>query len=309
MNKHRVWARNDDQPSRSTGGRSRAWGSIGKAPATFARAAGCLLLGAAACSSEDAASSDAVAPATASAGQPLVDGGAATPADRIADDVILVHGAFADGSSWSGVIEHLQSAGFGVQAVQLPEQSLAADVALVRHAIESVPRPVIVAGHSYGGSVISEASAGAANVAGLVFVAAFAPDQGESINSLAAAFPPQPALANLIIDDQGNATVGEHDFVTYFASDLPFAQAKVAVAVQHPIAASIFGTPSGAPGWRTIPCFYQVSTHDQAIAPDLERFFAMRTGAETIELGSSHLSLVSLPQEIAGLIARAAAAK
>jgi pimeloyl-ACP methyl ester carboxylesterase len=265
---------------------------------------GALLLAVAACSN-----SDPPPAMTLRASQTLVDGGTASAVDRLADDVILVHGAFADGSSWSGVIERLQNAGFNVQAVQLSEQSLAADAALVRHAIDALSRPVIVAGHSYGGAVISQASAGAPHVAGLVFVAAFAPDEGETINGLASGFPPPPALAHLIIDDQGNATVGEHDFVTYFASDLPLEQAKVAAAVQHPIAANIFGTPAGAPGWKDVPCFYQVSTHDQAIAPDLERFFAERTGAETIELDSSHVSLVSHPQEIADLIARAAAVK
>jgi pimeloyl-ACP methyl ester carboxylesterase len=238
--------------------------------------------------------------------QPLVDGGAGQPAvPRLASDVVLVHGAWADGSCWSGVIPLLQDAGLTVQAVQLPEQSLEGDVAVARHAIEGLGRPVIVAGHSYGGFVMSQATAGLGAVAGLVYVAAFAPDEGETIAGLAANYPPPPALDHLVIDDIGNATIEPGAFVQYFASDVPPREARVLAAVQHPTAASILGTPSGVPGWKTSPTFYQVSTHDEVIAPDLQRFFAARMAAETIEIDSSHVSMISHPREIADLILRA----
>jgi pimeloyl-ACP methyl ester carboxylesterase len=267
----------------------------------FCRAAGiaaCLL----------ACSDDAVdTPSQAVSGVlPLVDGGATAPAPpRLAHDVILVHGAWADGSSWAEVIPLLHDSGLGVTAVQLPAVSVASDAALVRHAIEVLARPVVVVGHSYGGYVISEATAGLSNVAGLVYVAAFAPDEGETIGGLAAGFPPTPAIENLVIDDQGNAIIEPGAFVRFFASDVPEREARVLAAVQKPTAAAILGTPAGLPGWKTFPTFYQVSTNDEVIAPDLLRFFAERMGAETVEIESSHVSLISHPREVADLILRA----
>jgi pimeloyl-ACP methyl ester carboxylesterase len=223
-----------------------------------------------------------------------------------AKDVLLVHGAFADGSSWSGVARRLQHDGYTVRAVQLREQSLADDAALVRHALGGIPRPVVVAGHSYGGIVISEATSGAANVVGLVYIAAFSLDQGESIQGVIAGYPPAPALKHLIVDDKGNAMLDPTDFVQHFASDVPRDEARALEAAQHPISLSILGTPAGAPGWKTIPSFYQVSTNDEAIDPKLQRFFAKRMGAQTIELAASHVSLVSKPGAVAELIERAA---
>jgi pimeloyl-ACP methyl ester carboxylesterase len=225
---------------------------------------------------------------------------------RASKDVLLVHGAFADGSSWSGVTKRLQRDGYTVRAVQLREQSLADDAALVRHAIGQIPRPLVVVGHSYGGIVISEATPGAANVVGLVYVAAFALDQGESIQSVTAPYPPAPALKHLIVDDQGSATLDPADFVQHFAADLPHDEARALEAAQHPISLSILGTPAKVPGWKTIPSFYQVSTNDEAIDPKLQRFFAKRMGAHTIEIAASHVSLVSKPGAVADLIERAA---
>jgi pimeloyl-ACP methyl ester carboxylesterase len=224
---------------------------------------------------------------------------------RSANDVLLVHGAWADGSSWSAVIEHLQREGFTVQALQLRNQSLADDVALVRHAIDRIGRPVVVTGHSYGGAVMSGATAGASNVVGLVFISAFALDQGESLNSVSAGYPPGPAVMHLVIDDQGNATIDPPAFVRYFAPDVPRRTARVLAAVQHPLAASILKETAGVPGWRQIPTFFVVSANDDVINPDLERFFAQRMGAYTVELQSSHASLVSHPHEVAELIERA----
>jgi pimeloyl-ACP methyl ester carboxylesterase len=225
---------------------------------------------------------------------------------RAAKDVLLVHGAFADGSSWSGVTKRLQRDGYTVRAVQLREQSLADDAALVRHAIGEIPRPVVVVGHSYGGIVISEATTGAANVVGLVYIAAFALDQGESIQGMIAGYPPPPALKHLVVDDQGNATLDPADFIQHFAADVPRDEARALEAAQHPISLSILGTPAGAPGWKTIPSFYQVSTNDEAIDPNLQRLFAKRMGAHTIEIAASHVSLVSKSGAVAELIERAA---
>jgi len=225
---------------------------------------------------------------------------------RAAKDVLLVHGAFADGSSWSGVTRRLERDGYTVRAVQLREQSLADDAALVRHAIAGIPRPVVVVGHSYGGIVISEATTGAANVVGLVYVAAFALDQGESIQGVITGYPPAPALKHLIVDDQGNATLDPADFVQHFAADVPRDEARALEAAQHPISVSILGTPAGVPGWKTIPSFYQVSTNDEAIDPNLQRSFAKRMGAHTIEIAASHVSLVSKSGAVAELIERAA---
>ena len=220
--------------------------------------------------------------------------------------MVLVHGAFADGSSWSGVTRRLQHDGYTVRAVQLREQSLADDAALVRHALGEIPRPVVVVGHSYGGIVVSEATTGTANVVGLVYVAAFALDQGESIQGTTAGYPPAPALKHLIVDDQGHATLDPADFVQHFAADVPRDEARALEAAQHPISLSILGTPAGVPGWKTIPSFYQVSTHDEAIDPNLQRFFAKRMGAHTIEIAASHVSLVSKSGAVAELIERAA---
>jgi pimeloyl-ACP methyl ester carboxylesterase len=221
-------------------------------------------------------------------------------------DVLLVHGAFADGSSWSGVTRKLQRDGYTVRVVQLREQSLADDAALVRRAIVEIRRPVVVVGHSYGGTVISEATTGAANVVGLVYVAAFALDQGESIRGVIARYPPAPALKHLIVDDQGCARLDPADFVQHFAADVPRDEAQALEAAQHPISLSILDTPAKVPGWKTIPSFYQVSTHDEAIDPALQRFFAKRMGAHTIEIAASHVSLVSKAGAVAELIERAA---
>jgi pimeloyl-ACP methyl ester carboxylesterase len=232
------------------------------------------------------------------------------PASALADgfsrprefEVLLVHGAWADGSSWSGVIERLQRKGFTVRAVQLLEQTLSGDVALVRDVIDHSPRPLVVAGHSYGGMVISGATAGVANVGALVFVAAYAPEAGESVLTLNAKFPATAIAGALTIDDQGNATIEPDQFVELFAPDVPREQARVLAAVQKPINLVAFEEPAGTPGWQQIRSFYQVSTRDQVINPDLERFMAARIGATTIQIPSSHVSLISHARQIAELI-------
>jgi len=229
-----------------------------------------------------------------------------TAADARARDIVLAHGAWADGSSWADVIEQLQRDGFAVRAVQLPLQSLAGDAAIVRAEIDRIGRPVVVAGHSYGGAVIGEAASGAPNVVGLVYAAAYALDDGESLGALNARFAATPILQALVFDAQGNATVDPEAFTRLFAPDVPVRQARVLAAVQKPIAGAIFGTSGGHPAWRDVPSWYQVSRDDQVIAPELQRFVAARMGARTIELSSSHASLLSHPRAIAALIEQAA---
>jgi pimeloyl-ACP methyl ester carboxylesterase len=225
----------------------------------------------------------------------------------LARDVLLVHGAWADASSWGDVIERLQRDGFTVRAVQLPLQSLAGDAAIVRAELARIGRPVIVAGHSYGGAVIGEAAAGAGNVVGLVYAAAYAPDLGESLGALNARFPATPIVPALVFDAQGNATVEPTAFAQLFAPDLPARQARVLAVVQKPIAGAIFGAAAGAPAWREKPTWYQISRDDQVISPEMQRFFAARMGARAVELSSSHASPLSQPRALAELIERAAA--
>jgi pimeloyl-ACP methyl ester carboxylesterase len=241
---------------------------------------------------------------TAAAGPASDDAGTASHAH--ARDIVLVHGAWADGSSWSDVIERLQDDGYTVHAVQLPLQSLEADAAIVRAELARIARPVIVAGHSYGGAVITQAAAGASNVAGLVYAAAYAPDEGESLGALNAQFPATPIVQALVFDAQGNATVEPEAFTRLFVPDIARRRARVLAAVQSPIAGAIFGAPGGHPAWRDVPSWYQVSRDDQVLSPALQRFLAARMHAHTIELSSSHASPISQPRAIAELIERAA---
>lgn len=223
-------------------------------------------------------------------------------------DIVLIHGAWADGSSWAGVIEQLQRDGYTVRAAQLSLTSLADDVAVVRRELARIDRPVVLVGHSYGGAVISEAATEAPNVVGLVYVAAFAPDAGETLGALQARFPATPLASALEFDTQGNVTVEPGAFVRWFAGDLPERQARVLASVQKPIAGAIIGTPAGPPAWRDLPSWYLVARDDQAIAPALERFMAARAKSRTVELSASHAVPISRPHAVADLIERAATA-
>jgi pimeloyl-ACP methyl ester carboxylesterase len=223
-------------------------------------------------------------------------------------NIVLVHGAWADGSCWSAVIEHLQADGYNVTAPQFPESSLAADVARLREVLHRQDGPTVVAGHSYGGQIMTALGADAPNLAGLVYIAAFGLDQGESIGAMLGQGPPTPALAHLDIDAQGFAWLPEEDFVKHFAADVDPVRARVMCAVQQPVAAAAFQDVMGVPAWRSVPTWYMVATADEAIPPDAERQFATRMGATTIEVPSSHVAMVSHPDEVTQLIEAAAKA-
>jgi pimeloyl-ACP methyl ester carboxylesterase len=223
-------------------------------------------------------------------------------------NVVLIHGAFADGSSWSAVVEALQSKGYDVTAPQFPLTSLADDVARLRQALAWKMGPSIVVGHSYGGQVMTALGADTANVVGLVYIAGFGLDEGESIAVLGGDAPPEPALANLIVDEKGFGRLPEDDFVSHFAADVDPVQARVMHAAQQPVAMSVFEDVMGTPAWRSLPSWYLVAANDEAIAPDAERMFAERMGAETVEVPSSHVAMVSHPDAVLELIEAAARA-
>jgi pimeloyl-ACP methyl ester carboxylesterase len=223
-------------------------------------------------------------------------------------NVVLVHGAWADGSSWSDVIRLLQASGFNVTAPQFPETSLAADVARLRQVLRRQKGPTIVAGHSYGGQIMTALGTEAPNVVALVYIAAFGLDKGESLGGLLSGGPPTAALAHLIVDEQAFAWLPEEDFVNHFAADVERSRAEVMYATQQGLSMSTFEDVMGVPAWTSLPSWYLVATNDEAIPPDVERMFAKRMGAETVEVRSSHLAMVSHAAEVVRLIEAAAKA-
>jgi pimeloyl-ACP methyl ester carboxylesterase len=225
-----------------------------------------------------------------------------------AKNIVLVHGAWADGSCWRGVIERLQSEGYKVTAPQFPMSSLADDLARLREVLHLQTGPTIVAGHSYGGQIMTALGTDAPNVVGLVYIAAFGPDQGESLGALLSQGPMPPALVHQSSDKRGFVWLSEDDFVHHFAGDVDPVKAKVMYAVQQPLAGSTFGDVMGVPAWRSHPSWFLVSTKDQAIPPDAQRLFAKRMGATVVEVPSSHVAMVSHPAETSALIQEAARA-
>jgi pimeloyl-ACP methyl ester carboxylesterase len=222
-------------------------------------------------------------------------------------NIVLVHGAWADGSCWSAVIERLQADGFEVTAPQFALGPLADDVARLRNVLQRQTGPTIVVGHSYGGQIMTALGDDAPNVAGLVYIAAFGLDAGETIGALLAQGPPTPALARLITDANGYGWLPADDFVGHFATDVDPVRARVMHAVQQPIALAALGEEIGTPAWRSHPSWYLVAQNDEAIPADAERQFAARMGATTVEVPSSHVPMVSRPDDVTALIARAAA--
>ena len=223
---------------------------------------------------------------------------------RKAKNVVLVHGLFADGSSWSEVIPRLQAAGLNVTSVQNPLTTLPEAVAAAVRVLDRQDGPTVLAGHSFSGMIVTEAGIHP-NVSALVYVAARAPDAGEDYPALAARFPTPPASAGIIFDgDEGR--LSEEAFLRDFAGDLPAAKARALYAVQWPFQKALLAGKTSQAAWRAKPSWYAVSTEDRTINPDLERFMAKRMGAHTIEVRASHVSLISQPATIANLILEAA---
>jgi pimeloyl-ACP methyl ester carboxylesterase len=219
--------------------------------------------------------------------------------------VVLVHGEWTDGSSWSKVIPLLQKNGLRVTAVQIPLTSLAEDVAITRHVLALQPGPTVLAGHSYGGSVITEAGTNAPNVVGLVYVSAFAPDEGESLGDLYARAA-APGVAHVRPDDEGFLWIDPETFGDAFGLDVDPVEARIMAVVQKPIAARIFGDRVTRPAWELKPSWYLLSEIDRMIPAETQRFMSKRMGATVVSVPASHWSMVSHPDKVAKLISDAA---
>ncbi|MGH9985315.1 MAG: alpha/beta fold hydrolase [Nitrososphaeraceae archaeon] len=222
--------------------------------------------------------------------------------------IVLVHGSFGDGSVWSKVIPVLQNAGHRVTAVQLPLQSLTEDVAVVERAIERIGDPTILVGHSYGGAVITNAGYNNSNVTGLVYLAAYAPAQGESLLDLGNNTADLPE--NLFtIDNEGFMLMNPDLIHEWFAQDVNLTEVDIMAAIQKPVNLSTVEEKSGPPAWRQLPTWYQISENDRVVPPDLQHFFAESMNATILSLNASHFSQISQPDEIAGLILNATKGK
>ncbi|ARJ06555.1 alpha/beta hydrolase [Cnuibacter physcomitrellae] len=226
--------------------------------------------------------------------------------------VVLVHGAFAESASWNGVVERLQGAGLPVLAVANPLRGLAADAEYLRTVIDHIDGPVVVAGHSYGGSVLSEATEGAENVRALVYIASFQLEPGESTGELAAKFPggvlgealtPVPFTSGGFSGD--DLYIEQDRFNEIFASDVPAATAVLMAATQRPIAASALADAATKAGWKTIPSWAMITLRDLAIPADSMRFMSERANSRSVEIDASHAVTVSQPDAVADLILEA----
>jgi pimeloyl-ACP methyl ester carboxylesterase len=223
--------------------------------------------------------------------------------------IVLVHGAFADGTGWQHVIPLLEEDGYPVIATQHPLTSLADDVATAKRVIDAEAQqgPVVVVGHSYGGAVITGAAANTPNVKALVYLAAFAPDAGEPVGAFLEQYPSLLGTG-LVPDAAGFVYINRAKFDEIFAKDVDRTEARVMAATQKPISGQIFGQAPTAAAWKSIPSWYLVAKQDNAINPELERFYAKRMGATTSEIVSSHVPFISHPKEVVKLIELAAQA-
>ena len=228
--------------------------------------------------------------------------------------VVLVHGAWADASGWGGVITKLERDGYPVLAVANPLRNLASDSAYVRSVVDSIHGDVVLVGHSYGGAVITNAATGAENVNALVYVAAFAPDEDETVGQYndPVRFPGAELTPDSLVFRKypggEDATIDPARFRQIFAADVPEQQARIMAATQRPTDVAVLDEKSGVPAWKTIESWYQVSNQDKALSPVAQRFFARRMGAHSTSIDASHAGYVSHPVETANLIESAARA-
>jgi pimeloyl-ACP methyl ester carboxylesterase len=239
----------------------------------------------------------------AGAASPFLPGAALAQTAPKARNIVFVHGLFADGSCWSEVIARLQPKGFQITSVQNPLTTLPEAVASAQRALAMQQGPTVLVGHSFSGMIVTEAGVDP-KVSALVYVAARAPDAGEDYTALANKFPAPPASAGIVWSgDWGQ--LGEEAFLRDFAGDIPADKARILYAVQAPFNRALVAGKTAHAAWRSKPSWYAVSTEDRTINPDLERFMAKRMGAKTIEVQSSHLSLISHPDAIANLVLNA----
>ncbi|MEH0826521.1 MULTISPECIES: alpha/beta fold hydrolase [unclassified Micromonospora] len=226
--------------------------------------------------------------------------------------VVLVHGAFADSSGWNGVVERLQAAGVAVKAVPNPLRGVSEDAAYVASALKQIKGPVLAVGHSYGGAVITNAAARVDNVVGLVYVAAFAPDEGETLLSIEGDSKDSVLTSALMEVKYPTAQGTETEFLIdpakfhdAFAADVPKKDAAVMAATQRPVSALAFGEPTGKPAWRNLPSWAAVPASDKAAGSDVLRSMAQRAGATITEVEGSHVIMVSQPQAVTDVIMQA----
>ncbi|MEE4542600.1 alpha/beta hydrolase [Streptomyces sp. V4-01] len=226
--------------------------------------------------------------------------------------IVLVHGAFADSSSWDGVVTRLEREGYPVVGAANPLRDLAGDAAYVSSVVASIPGPVVLVGHSYGGAVITDAAAGHTNVKALVYIAAFAPDEGESSLGITSGYPGSQLPSSLVVRSfpgGQDAYLDQAAFRRVFAADVPAREARLMAATQRPVALAALAAPSSAPAWRTIPSWYLVAGADQAIPPAAEQAMAERAHAHTVTVkGASHAVPVSHPEAVTDLVEAAARA-
>jgi pimeloyl-ACP methyl ester carboxylesterase len=230
-----------------------------------------------------------------------------TPSSGPARNVVLDHGGFVDGSGWQGVYDILTKGGLNVGVVQNPTLSLEGDAAATRLIIDAQPGPVVLVGHSYGGAVITEAG-GHQNVAALVYISAFAPDAGESVNTLLAGFPSDVPGPPILPPKDGFLFLDRDKFHAAFAGDLPAEQAAFMADSQVPWGVDALGGQVTQPAWRTKPSWYLVTTQDRMIPPPAQRTMSQRAGSTVTEVAASHSVYLSQPAAVVGLIEQAAAA-
>ena len=254
---------------------------------------------------DDAASQANAQPAPAPAPATASQAPAAAPGGPVRN-IVLVHGAFLDGSSWNGVVAKLQQKGYHVSSVQNPLTSLADDVAATRRVLDRENGPVLLVGHSWGGVVITEVAGNAPNVAGLVYIAALAPQLHESAMDAMKANGPMPADQIIIKDANGFLWADRARYHAELAADVPESLARVLAAAQVPVAASAFDEPVDQVGWKDKPSWYVVTTKDRAVSPVLQRAIAQRIGAKVVPIASSHFAQVAHAGAVAEAIDHAA---